>query len=95
MIAASLPERDRIVLVMTGINVEGEDVKRTVAVQLGKPGEGRERLAEAGLTFKAFGDEVRLAAVRFGSRAKKSAFKQGWEVSAIKVPTDRPSPRWV
>jgi TRAP transporter 4TM/12TM fusion protein len=94
-IANSLPDRDRIVLVMTGINVEGEDVKRTVAVQLGKPGDGRQRLAEAGLTFQVFGDEVRLAAVRFGSRAKKSGFEQGWKVSAIKVPTDRPSPHWV
>jgi hypothetical protein len=94
-IANSLPDRDRIVLVMTGINVEGEDVKRTVAAQLGKPGDGRQRLAEAGLTFQVFGDEVRLAAVRFGSRAKKSGFEQGWKVSAIKVPTDRPSPHWV
>ena len=35
---AELPEDDRLVLVIEGTNVEGDDVKKTVAVQLGKPG---------------------------------------------------------
>jgi TRAP transporter 4TM/12TM fusion protein len=94
-IAKSLPESDRIVLVIEGTNVEGEDVKKTVAVHLGKPGEGRQRLAEAGLTLQVLGEEVRTSTVKFGSRAKKSGFEQGWKVSAIKVPTDRPSEHWV
>ena len=94
-VATSLAEGDRIVLVIEGANVEGEDVKKTVAVQLGKPGEGRQRLAEAGLTMQALGDEVRIATVKFGSRAKRSGFDQGWKVGAIKVPTDRPSQHWV
>jgi TRAP transporter 4TM/12TM fusion protein len=94
-IAKSLAERDRIVLVVAGTNVEGEDVKKVVAVQLGKLGDGRQRLAEAGLTLQAFGEEVRIATVKFGSRAKKSGLDQGWKVSAVKVPTDRPSEHWV
>jgi TRAP transporter 4TM/12TM fusion protein len=94
-VAKSLPERDRVVLVIEGINVEGEIVRKTLAVQLGKPGEGRQRLAEAGLTLQALGDEVRIAGVRFGSRAKKAGFEQGWTVSSIKLPSDRPSPQWV
>jgi hypothetical protein len=94
-IAKSLPEGDRIVWVIEGTSVEGEDVKKTVAVQLGKPGEGRQRLIEAGLTLQALGDEARITGVKFGSRAKKSGFEQGWKVSAIKVPTDRPSEHWV
>jgi len=94
-IARSLPAGDRLVLVIEGTNVEGADVKKTVAVQLGKAGEGRQRLTEAGLTLLGLGDEVRIAIVKFGSRAKKSGFEQGWKVSAIKVPTDRPSEHWV
>jgi len=66
-----------------------------VAVQLGKSGEGRQRLVDAGLTIQALGDEVRIAIVKFGSRAKKSGFEQGWKVRAVKVPTDRPSEHWV
>ncbi len=82
-------------LVIEGINVEGDDVKKTVAVQLGKPGEGRKRLAEAGLTLSVLGPEVRTTGVKFGSRAKKSGFEQGWKVAAIKVPNDRPSEHWI
>ncbi len=94
-VAGELPESDRLVLVIEGTNVEGDDVRKTVAVQLGKPGDGRKRIAEAGLTISALGPEVRVSAVKFGSRAKKSGFEQGFKVAAVKVPSDRPSEHWV
>jgi TRAP transporter 4TM/12TM fusion protein len=94
-VAKELGENDRIVLVIEGTNIEGDDVRKTVAVQLTKPGEGRQRLADAGLTVQVLGDEVRTSGVKFGSRAKKSGFEQGWKISAIKVPNDRPSEHWV
>jgi TRAP transporter 4TM/12TM fusion protein len=94
-VAGELPEDDRLVLVIEGTNLEGEDIRKTVAVQLGKPDEGRKRLAEAGLTISALGPEVRVSAVKFGSRAKKSGFEQGFKVAAVKVPSDRPSEHWV
>jgi hypothetical protein len=95
-VAGELPQNDRLVLVIEGTNVEGEDVRKTVAVQLTlPPGEGRKRLADAGLTISALGPEVRVSAVKFGSRAKKSGFEQGFRVGAVKVPTDRPSEHWV
>ncbi|MDA1116894.1 MAG: TRAP transporter permease [Proteobacteria bacterium] len=94
-VAGELEEKERLVLVIKGTNIEGEDVRKTVAVQMVEPGAGRKRLAAAGLTISAFGDDVRVTAVKFGSRAKKSGFEQGFEVAAIKVPTDRPSEHWV
>jgi TRAP transporter 4TM/12TM fusion protein len=94
-VAGELPEKDRLVLVIKGINIEGEDVRKTVAVQMGDAGDGRKRITAAGLSISAFGENVRVAAVKFGSRAKKSGFEQGFEVAAIKVPTDRPSEHWV
>ena len=94
-VAKSLGEDDRLVLVIEGTNIEGDDVKKTVAVQLTKPGEGRDRLAEAGLTLSVFGDQVQISNIKFGSRAKKSGFEQGWKVSAVKVPTERASEYWV
>jgi TRAP transporter 4TM/12TM fusion protein len=90
-VAKSLGEDDRLVMVIEGTNIEGDDVRKTVAVQLTKAGEGRERLNEAGLTLTVLGDEVRTGTVKFGSRAKKSGFEQGWKVASIKVPTERPS----
>jgi TRAP transporter 4TM/12TM fusion protein len=94
-VAAELGENERLVLVIEGTNVEGEDVRKTVAVLLARPGEARARLADAGLTLTVAGEDVRVAAVRFGSRAKKSGFEQGWKVAAIKVPTERPSEHWL
>ncbi|MGH8733428.1 MAG: TRAP transporter permease, partial [Burkholderiales bacterium] len=63
-VAQELAEDDRLVLVIEGTNVEGEDVRKTVAVQLGAPGDGRKRLADAGLTISALGPEVRVSAVK-------------------------------
>jgi hypothetical protein len=82
-------------MLIEGMNVEGDEVRKTVGVQLGSEGEGRKRLAEAGLTLSTLGDEVRITGVRFGSRAKRAGIEQGWKVSALKVPTDRPSPHWM
>ncbi|HEX9182021.1 MAG TPA: TRAP transporter permease [Burkholderiales bacterium] len=94
-VAKELGENDRLVLMIEGTNVEGDEVRKTVAVQLTKPGEGRARIADAGLSVSTAGDEVRITAVKFGSRAKKSGFEQGFKVGAVKVPSDRPSEHWV
>jgi hypothetical protein len=94
-VAKGLGEGDRLMLLIEGTNIEGEEVRKTVAVQLTKPGEGRARIAETGLSVSVAGDDVRVTAVKFGSRAKKSGFEQGFKVAAIKVPNDRPSEHWV
>jgi TRAP transporter 4TM/12TM fusion protein len=94
-VAESLGEKDRLVLQIAGMNIEGDEKKKTVAVQLDRPGPGRQRLTEAGLTVTALGDQVQIANVKFGSRAKKSGFEPGWDVAGVLVPTDRPSQHWV
>ena len=80
-----------MVFVIEGSNVEGDELRKTVAVTFAKEGEGRARLAAAGLTFSVLGDEIRIGTVKFGSRAKKSGFEQGWKVVAIQVPGKVPS----
>lgn len=94
-LAEETPADYALVMVIEGTSVEGDDIRKTVAVQLGKPGEGRQRLGEAGLTINALGDELRIVNVRFGTRAKKSGFEQGWKVVTVKLPADRPSEHWV
>ena len=94
-VAKRLLPNDRLVLLIEGTTIEGEDVRKTVAVQMGAAGDGRKRLAEAGLTITQLGNDVQVAAVRFGSRARKSGFEQGFKVAAVKVPTERPSEHWV
>ncbi len=94
-LAREIPPDSPLVMIIEGTNVEGDDIKKTVGVRMGKPGEAPQRLNESGLMLSAFGDEVRIASVRFGSRAKKSGFEQEWKVTGVQVPADRPSPHWI
>jgi TRAP transporter 4TM/12TM fusion protein len=94
-VAGSLGKNDRLVMQIHGTNIEGDEVRKTVAVQLGEVGEGRKRLQDAGLSIVALGEQVQIGNVRFGSRARKSGFEPGWEVAAVMVPTDRPSAYWI
>jgi len=94
-VARDRPSNDRVVMVIKGTTIEGDDVTKTVALQLGEAGpDGRRRLMDAGLQLVPLGDTVQIGAIKFGTAAAKSGFEQGWDVSAIKVPTDRPTPHW-
>ncbi|HMN66608.1 MAG TPA: TRAP transporter permease, partial [Burkholderiaceae bacterium] len=88
-VAHQLGEDERLAMIIEGTNIEGEQVRKTVGVQLGAPGDGRKRLQDAGITVVALGDRVQVANVRFGSRAKKSGFEPGWTIGGVLVPTDR------
>jgi TRAP transporter 4TM/12TM fusion protein len=94
-VAKALPENGRLVMVIKGSTIEGDDVTKTVALRLGAPSDdGRKRLAEAGITLATLGNATQISGVKFGSRAKKSGFEQGWEVSRIEVPSGRPTAHW-
>jgi hypothetical protein len=94
-VAKTLPENGRLVMVIKGSTIEGDDVVKTVAVRLGAASDdGRKRLADAGLTLSTLGDKTQISGVKFGSRAKKSGFEQGWEVARIEVPSGRPTSHW-
>jgi hypothetical protein len=94
-VARDVPDNDRLVMLIAGTTIEGEDIVKTVAVQFGAKGaDGRKRLTDAGLTVVPMGDQVQISQVKFGSRAKKAGFEQGWAVKTLKVPTDRPSAHW-
>ena len=94
-VAKDLPDGGRLVMVIKGTTIEGDDVAKTVAVRLGPAGDdGRKRLAEAGLSLSSLGDATQISVVKFGSRAKKSGFEQGWDVVRIEVPSGRATPHW-
>ena len=94
-VAKNAPANASLVMTIKGTTLEGEDFVKTVAVQLEEAGaDGRKRLADAGLRLVPLGDSVQVGAVKFGSRARKGGFESGWDVAAVKVPTERPSPHW-
>src|SRR5690606_10912574 len=104
-VAAELPESGRFVAVLAGMNIEGEELRKTVAVALPDLPEdseakgddaGRQRLSEAGLMVMSLGDMTQIASVRFGSPARRAGWEQGWDIEEILVPNpSRPSEFWV
>ena len=94
-VAKATDDNGRVMVVIKGSTIEGDEVVKTVALQLGAAGaEGRKRLTEAGLTVVPLGGQVQIAQVKFGSRAQKSGFEQGWDIQTVKVPTERPTAHW-
>ncbi|MCC7121327.1 MAG: TRAP transporter permease, partial [Gammaproteobacteria bacterium] len=94
-VAGKAPAGERLVMVIKGITIEGDDVRKTVAVNLGPANpDGRKRLADAGLTITQLGDTVSIGAVRFGSRARKAGINQGFDIDSVRVRTERPSSHW-
>jgi TRAP transporter 4TM/12TM fusion protein len=94
-VAGALPADDRLVAVIAGTTIEGDELKKTVALNLGNAeADGRKRLNAAGLTVVPLGDKLQIAGVKFGSAAKKSGFEQGFDIVEVKVPSGRPSAHW-
>jgi TRAP transporter 4TM/12TM fusion protein len=86
----------RVAFVVEGTNIEGEDVRKTVSLQLGDRGaDGRERLRAAGLTVVP-GPQPTISNVAFGSYAKRVGLEPGQKITAVVVPSpDRPSAWWI
>lgn len=94
-VAGQLPADERLVAVIKGTTLEGEERVKTVAVDLGdaQP-DGRKRINATGLQLMSMGDAMQINAVKFGSPAKKSGFDEGFEIVELKLPSGRPSPYW-
>ena len=95
-VARDLPDGGRVISVISGVTLEGDEKQKTVAVRLRDDAgaDGRKRLSDAGLVVVPLGEQLQISQVRFGTPAAKSGFEQGWEVKSVKVTTDRPSAHW-
>jgi hypothetical protein len=78
-IAAKQPEDGRMMLVVAGTTLEGEDVTKTISLPLAAPGEGRKRLADAGLTLAQM------------SAAKRVGLEGGFTIQHVLLPAGGPS----
>jgi TRAP transporter 4TM/12TM fusion protein len=85
------PDDSRIVFIVQGVSIEGEDVRKTISVPLGHPQEPRLRLRAVGLGVSPLGDTVTISDVAFGSYAKRIGLEVGYEIVAVLQPADRPS----
>lgn len=89
------PKDGKLRVWVEGLSLEGQEVTKGVLLSLGAPGKASERLASMGLTVMTLGDQVQVAAVRFGSPAEKLGLEQGFNLTRIEIPhPDRPDKEW-
>jgi len=95
-VADRLTEDEWLVVGIAGETLDGKPQTKTVAIPMGKGANGRERLRDAGVTLSQLGEELEVAQVKFGSRAKKLGLEQGYRIMELKLPNPaRPSQHWV
>ncbi|MCZ4093914.1 DUF3394 domain-containing protein [Sinorhizobium psoraleae] len=86
-----VPAKGRINFVVQGIDLMGDDVRKTVNVPLGEPGEALQRLQSIGLTVTPAGDTLMISNVAFGSYAKRIGLEVGYDVVAVLQRAEQPS----
>jgi hypothetical protein len=95
-VADRLQPDEWLVVRIAGQSIEGEEVKKTVALPMGEGANGREKIRAGGVTFAGLGPNLVIANVKFGSRAKKLGVEQGFKIVDVQLPNEaRPSPYWV
>jgi TRAP transporter 4TM/12TM fusion protein len=95
-VADRLQPDEWLVVRIAGQSIEGEEVKKTVALPMGEGANGREKIRAGGVTFAGLGPNLVIANVKFGSRAKKLGVEQGFKIVDVQLPNEaRPSPFWV
>jgi hypothetical protein len=95
-VAEELKPDEWLVVSTVGISIEGDDVKKTVAIPMGEGKDGREKIRNAGVTLAMLASELTIADVKFGSRARKLGVERGFKIVELKLPNpERPSQNWV
>ena len=86
-----VPANGRVNFVVEGIDLMGDDVRKTINIPLGEPAEPLERLRRIGLTILPAGDQLTVTNVAFGSYAKRIGLDVGYNVVAVMKKAEQPS----
>ena len=85
------PPKGRINFIVEGIDLMGDDVRKTVNVPLGEAGDPIERLRAIGLGITPAGDTLMINNVAFGSYAKRIGLDVGYDVVGVLKKAEQPS----
>jgi len=85
------PVGSRITFVVEGIDLMGDDVRKTLNIPIRTDGDPAERQRAIGLTLAPAGDTPTITGVAFGSYAKRIGLDVGYEIVAVLRNTEQPS----
>ncbi|UKV13534.1 TRAP transporter permease [Thalassospiraceae bacterium SW-3-3] len=87
--AADMPANTSILLDVEGINLEGDEVTKSVMLPLGPEASGEDRLYNAGIAVRNEDGKVFIDDLVFGGPAEKAGLDFDFEITAIKIEADR------
>ncbi|KAA3655392.1 MAG: DUF3394 domain-containing protein [Proteobacteria bacterium] len=92
----AVPDNDRLRIFIEGINIDGKEIAKGVLLPLGPKAENaKARLAAAGVKVVPFGEDIQVVGVDFGSQAEKLGIEQGFKITAVEIPNERPAKEWM
>ncbi|MBF0471920.1 MAG: TRAP transporter permease, partial [Gammaproteobacteria bacterium] len=91
----TLAEGDTLQMRVSGENLDGKMVSKTVLLALGEGGNGEERLASAGIELLQVGEQLLIDNVIFGSAAESAGLDFDWEIHYFEVESQRPPKQWM
>ncbi len=94
-VADTLKKDEWLIVRTQGENLEGKAIGKTLAIPMGEGKDGRERIKAGGVTLSQLGNDIEIAAVKFGSQAKKLGVDQGYKILDLQLANPaRPSQFW-
>jgi hypothetical protein len=88
------PAGSGVRLRIEGTNLEGQEIRKTVLLPLGDEGSAAQRLSRSGLTTMNLPTGIQVAAVNLHSPADRAGFEQGFTITGIETPAERPAKEW-
>ena len=89
-IAEQTPPQGNLLMRVSGENIDGKLIQKTVQMPMGAAGPGRERLVNAGLETRIEDGKVLVDNIVFGSLAQDAGLDFDWQIIDLKVDADRP-----
>lgn len=85
------PAGSNFTFVVEGMNLAGDDIRKTVTLPVDAAASAAERLRDAGLTLAGSGEMLAITNVAFGSYAKRIGLEVGYEIAAVLRKAEQPS----
>ena len=90
------PKEAQMRIFLSGTTLEGEDVERGVLLPLDAPASNAaQRLTNSGVASVRNADGFAVTGVAFGSPAARLGIEPGFQITAVEVPSGRPSSEWM
>lgn len=79
----------------SGLNLDGDAVKRRITLRLAENTEGMEKLQSSGMILRQDSAGVMVESIGFDSAAEKSGLDLDWRIDALVLAQERPAKYWL